>query len=152
MDCTERGFVDLDDVDVGVDEDTDAATAERPSVRTGRSVDRVAAVPSRVKRVAPAAMTGAAAGSAAAAGGVALRKHPKATIGLALLGAAIMAAPADQRRAVIKAVAIAGAVVVVLVVLLLAVVVLLGVYGPQPAPPPTPPPLPPAPCELVLCT
>jgi hypothetical protein len=124
------GVVDLDAVDDDRDADTDAASAEMPPAvavapRRSRPVDRT--------RAGAAVLRGAAIGGAAYAGGAAVRRHPKLTLGAAILAALIALTPADQRPQLIKRIGVAVAVLAGLAVLLVGVVLLIGVAMPSPS-------------------
>jgi hypothetical protein len=144
----EFGVVDLDAVDDDRDVDTDAATATTPE-ELRRRIDRYVQLPPRSPRravsvsasVAPVAR-GAAIGAGVAAGAGVARRHPKLTLGAAILAAILAVTPAEKRPAMIKRMAKTAALLVGLAALLIGVVLLIGVNTPdrQPVTPVAPAP------------
>jgi peptidoglycan/LPS O-acetylase OafA/YrhL len=94
--------------------------------------------------VTTAAARGAAIGAGVAAGGAAVRRHPKATLLAAALGALIAVTPARKRGQLIKRMAVIAALLVGLAVLGIGVVLVVGVnansgpVSPAPTSAPTP--------------
>jgi hypothetical protein len=147
--------VDLDAVDDDRDVDSDAATAELLPVDPPRPRPSGPAATGVVRSgVVPAVVTGAVAGSAAAASARVMHKHPKLTLGAAILGAIIAVTPAEKRPQLLKRIGLVAALLVGLFVLLIGVVALIGVNasdGRDVSPAPTSVPTTSATCDRILC-
>jgi len=160
--------VDLDAVDDDRDVDTDAASAEPvapsgelPGASRSRRGGRGAGGPYRnPAAVAPPAMSlgggspsgnpkrtipksavdGAVVGAGAAASAAALRRHPKASVLVAILAAVLALTPAEKRPRHLKRIAIGVAVLAGLFVAFIGLLLVLGVMAPGPSAPVVPAP------------